>query len=211
LLGGLAQTFDGWLVNYAFEGDRSQFAIWRYGARELPFSLAMVGAFNTAFLPILSEDRDAGLAQMKRQSRWLFHLLFPVTMILLLTSRWWFPWLFSEDFAASVPVFNLFMLIVISRLIFSRTILMALQANTAILYISGVELLINIGLSFALVGPMGLSGIALATVIAFTFEKIMLILLLYRRFGVGLSRYADGRLLLLYSLGVLGCYVVTLF
>ncbi len=211
LLGGLAQTFDGWLVNYAFEGDQSRFAIWRYGARELPFSLAMVGAFNTAFLPILSEDRDAGLAQMKRQSRWLFHLLFPVTMILLLTSRWWFPWLFSGDFTASVPVFNLFLLIVISRLIFSRTILMALQANTAILFISGVELLINIGLSFALVGPMGLAGIALATVIAFTFEKIMLILLLYRRFGVGLSRYADVRLLLLYSLGVLGCYVVSLF
>lgn len=209
LLGGLAQTFDGWLVNYAFEGDRSRFAIWRYGARELPFSLAMVGAFNTAFLPILSDNMEAGLNQMKRQSRWLFHLLFPVTMVLLLTSRWWFPWLFSEDFTASVPVFNLFLLIVISRLIFSRTILMALQANTAILYISLVELLINVGLSFALVGPMGLAGIALATVIAFTFEKIMLIGLLQRRFGLRLGQYADVRLLLVYSLGVLGCYVVS--
>jgi len=209
LLGGLAQTFDGWLVNYAFGGDRSQFAVWRYGARELPFSLAMVGAFNTAFLPILSDNMEAGLDQMKRQSRWLFHLLFPVTMVLLLTSRWWFPWVFSEDFTASVPVFNLFLLIVISRLIFSRTILMALQANTTILYISLVELLINVGLSFALVGPMGLVGIALATVVAFTFEKVLLVLLLYRRFGIGLGRYADVRLLLLYSLGVLGCYIVS--
>lgn len=48
---------------------------------------------------------------------------------------------------------------------------------------SAVSILVNIGLNFALVGPMGMRGLALATTIAFAINFVLLYLLLCRRYG----------------------------
>jgi len=199
LLGGFHQAFDNWLVGWHYRGDETQFALFRYGARELPLALALANALGTGLLPQLSGDLQVGLSALRAKSRRLFHFLFPLSIILMLSSYNWFPLVFSEAFLPSVPVFNLFLLIVISRLIFSRTILMALQDNQVILWLSVLELMLNIGLSLALVGRMGLAGIALGTVLATAIDKVLLCLLLYYRHGVGLSHYVDLRWFTAYS------------
>lgn len=48
---------------------------------------------------------------------------------------------------------------------------------------AAVSMLLNIGLNFALVGPMGFRGLALATTIAFMVNFVLLYLLLCRRYG----------------------------
>jgi O-antigen/teichoic acid export membrane protein len=199
LVGTLSVSFDSWLVNWAYEGDKRTFAIFRYGAREFPLAMALSAAFGAAMLPALSKDLAVGTSELRRRSLRLFHLLFPLTIALVLSSDWWFPRLFSPAFAESAPLFNVFMLITVSRLVFSRTVLVALDENRFVFYSSLVELAFNIVLGLVLVGRMGLLGVAWATVAAYTLEKLLLCGYLYYRYRLSPKAYIPMGWLLLYS------------
>lgn len=192
LLGGLMQTFDNWLVNYWYDGNERQFAVFRYGARELPLALALAHAFNTAMLPEIREDISQALRDIRRKSRQLFHLLFPLSVVLMLSSHWFFPLVFNPNFSESVPIFNTYLLILFSRLVFSRTVLVGLQDNQVVLIISVVELLVNIGCSFWLIRDFGLVGVAMATVVAYSLEKALICGYLYYRHRIAPGAYLDG-------------------
>ena len=193
LLGGLMQTFDGWIINYWYAGDPERFAIFRYGARELPLVLALTAAFGSAILPEIRENKEKSLASIKLKSLRLFHLLFPVSILLLAFSDYWFPAVFTNAFRESVILFDIYLLIVSSRVIFSRTILVGLQDNQMVLWISLTELLINIGLSFYFIQIWGLAGVAAATLVAFSVEKLFLCLYLGYRHGIPVRSYTDLR------------------
>lgn len=191
LLGGLMPTFDQWLVNFWFAGDSAQFAFFRYGARELPLVLAFTEAFNAALVPRIAASFGTGLPAVKRQTRMMMHGLFPLSIVLVLTSFWWFPRVFSSAFTASIPVFNIFLLLIISRVVFSRTLLVGLQENKIVLYISLIELSVNILLSLVFIRYWGISGVAWATVIAFSLEKALQVGWLHYRHQVRWSTYLD--------------------
>lgn len=189
-LGGLMQTFDGWIINYWYEGDPEKFAVFRYGARELPLVLALSAAFGSAMLPEIRKDRKKALEAIRYKSLRLFHLLFPLSALLLAFSDYWFPFVFTSAFQESVILFDTYLIIVCSRLIFSRTVLIGMQDNRMVLYISVAELLINIGLSFYFIAHFGLFGVALATLLAFSLEKVFLCIYLWYRHGIPVRRYA---------------------
>ncbi|MEN0046457.1 MAG: polysaccharide biosynthesis C-terminal domain-containing protein [Bacteroidota bacterium] len=193
LVGGFAQVFDSWLVNFQYDGDPDQFAIFRYGARELPFALAVATAFGSSMLPKLVKNRSDSIVEVREKSRILFHLLFPLAIIAAFSSQWLFPLILNPDFQESYLVFNIYLLILTSRLIFPHTILISLEQNKFIFYTSLVELVINITASFFLVQEMGLKGIALGTVIAYAFEKIVYIIHLHRQYQLPFHRYTDVR------------------
>ncbi len=191
LLGGFNTAFDNWIVNFFYNGDPEKFAIFRYGARELPLALAMASAFSAAMLPEVASDTQKSLATIKRRSKNLFHLLFPLSILLMLTSDWFFPIVFNPEFEESIVVFNTYLLIIVSRLIFSRTILVGLKDNNVVLLISALELILNIALSFFFIQKWGLAGIAMATVIAYMAEKILIAWYLFRKYKIGLGQYTD--------------------
>jgi O-antigen/teichoic acid export membrane protein len=211
LIGGLHQSFDNWLVNYSYQGDERIFAIFRYGARELPFALALSGAFGSALLPVVAGELEEGLRQIRDKSRKLFHFLFPLSIGLILINHWLFPLVFSESFEESVIVFNTFLLITSSRLIFSRTVLVGLNENRVVLYISLLELPINIVLSFLLVPHFGLAGIAMGTVVAFTFEKVGLCWYLNYKYRIKMAQYTDLGWFWAYSAALLGSFALSLY
>ena len=200
LVGVLSVSFDSWLVNWQYGGDPQQFAIFRYGAREFPLVVALAAAFSSAMLPALSANKEDGAKELRRRSQRLYHLLFPLCIVLVLSSDWWFPRLFSSAFAASAPVFDVFILTTISRLVFARTVLIALQENRVVFYLSVIELAFNIILGFALVRAFGLLGVAWATVAAYTLEKIMLAIYLYRKHRITPAAYIPLNWLAVYSL-----------
>lgn len=210
LMGSFNQSFDNWLVNFQYKGDEQVFAIFRYGARELPLALALTNAFGSAMLPEVAANLEAALAAIREKSLKLFHLLFPLSILLAFTSRWLFPLVFNEDFSASVLIFNIFLLVTVSRLVFSRTILVGLNANRVVFYISLLELAFNVALSFALVPWLGLAGIAIGTVAAHTLEKVLLCWYLYRKFGIGIGQYTDMRWYLGYSGMLVAGFVLSL-
>jgi len=200
LVGVLSVSFDSWLVNWQYDGDPEQFAVFRYGAREFPLVVALAAAFSSAMLPALSANTVGGSHELRRRSLRLYHLLFPLCILLVLSSHWWFPRLFSPAFAASAPVFDVFVLTTISRLVFARTVLIALQENRMVFYLSVVELAFNVILGFALIGDFGLLGVAWATVAAYTLEKIMLAVYLYRKHHISPAAYTPLKWLGVYSL-----------
>lgn len=211
LLGGINSAFDNWLVNFHYQGDPAQFAIFRYGAQELPLTLALTNALSMAMLPEVAKNLPEALLAIKHKSLRLFHFLFPLCIVIILTDRWLFPLVFNPVFIASVPVFNIFLLILISRLVFARTVLVGLQANKEILYISVFELILNGILSFILVQHWGMIGVAIGTLVAYSVEKVLLCAYLYLRFGVPVGAYTDMKWFSIYSIALAAAYALTFF
>ena len=199
LISGFPPIFDNWLVGWFFQDNRS-FAIFRYGARELPLAMALANALSTAMVPEVNKDQTLAFKTLKNKSLQLYHLLFPLSIILMLTSAWWFPKLFNNDFTESAAIFNVFLLVVVSRLVFPQTILIALKETKVILGISILELILNILLSIILVQQFGLVGIAFGTVIAYWFEKLAIGIYLYFKHGISWGKYTPVGWLVGYSL-----------
>lgn len=209
ILGGLLPAFDAWLVGFLFDGDEEMFAIFRYGAQELPLALALTNAFSNVMVVEVATDTKEALPLIKARSLRLFHLLFPLSIVLMLLSPVLFPWVFNPDFAKSAPIFQVYLFVIISRLVFSSTILIGLKANSVLAWIGGVELLINVGLSFYWGQKFGLLGIALATLVAFSFEKLMQCIHLYRKHGISPKEYLDFRWFFGYSALLLNAFLLS--
>ncbi len=205
-LGGLIQTFSGWAVNWYYAGDEVQFALFRYGAREFPVILAFSEALNAALIPLIAQQGRQALPEIRLKTLRLMHGLFPLTIVLLLSSRWWFTLVFSEDFRESIPVLNAFFLIAVSRLVFPRAILIGLQDNRAILGISVLELAILAAAAFWLLPIQGIQGVALATALAFWSEKALQMARLQWRFGISPDAYIPVFWWVVYSLALLAAY-----
>lgn len=189
-MAGFANIFDSWLVGWFYESDKP-FVWFRYGARELPMSLALVAGLSSAMIPLITDQQQQGLEKLREKSTRIYHWVFPLSIILLLTSQWWFPLVFSSAFTESIAVFDVFLLLVISRVVVPYPILMANQESFVILLISIAELLVNVLLSFIFIRYWGLVGVALATMIAFAFEKIVMAIFLWWKYNCSPRSYIN--------------------
>ncbi|NND04872.1 MAG: hypothetical protein HKN87_00710 [Saprospiraceae bacterium] len=209
-IGYLAQIFDSWLVNWHY-ADIETFAIFRYGARELPGALALAGSFTTAAVVLLSKDLDHGLKRIQRGTRKFLHLFFPIAIVLMMTSPHLFTWVYGPSFSSSAFVFNTYLLLLISRWFFPHAILMAKEDNLVLFLTAVVELILNVGISLALVYRFGLVGIAMGTVMAFFLEKCLLTYLVLRRHKIDFRHYVPIRLLGKYTMVTLVAYTFSLY
>lgn len=188
LLSGSAQYVDGFIISAKF--DSGVFAVFRYGARELPLVALLAHALSNAMVPLIKrEGLDRGLDTLRDRSFRMGTWMFPLTFILILSSYFLFPHLFSREFVQSAGVFNLYLLLITSRLLFPQTILIAMERTRVLMWASGIELLLNILLSLLLVNWWGIKGVALATVIAYYVERLILIVYLRNKKGIPLKRY----------------------
>jgi O-antigen/teichoic acid export membrane protein len=209
LLSGSAQFVDGFIVTSKF--DEETFAVFRYGARELPLAMLLANALSSAMLPAFAnkENLHENLQQLKKSVSKLMRILFPLTAVLLLVSKPVFPILFNPDFTESATIFNIYLLLVISRLLMPQTILNGLKVSKPILSASFLELALNVILSLVFVQFWGIAGIAMATFIAYLFEKIYLVVLVRRRLNILLSEYLSIRNYALYSFGIIVIFIFT--
>lgn len=209
LLSGSAQYVDGFIITSRFSQD--VFAVFQYGAREFPLAVLLANALSNSMLPAFANRNllfDT-LAILKNNSRRLMHFLFPLTAVLLILSHPVFPILFNPAFSASSTIFNVYMLLIISRLIFPQTILTGMQYTRDIMLASFFELIINVVFSLLLVKWLGIAGVAAGTVIACFFEKAVLVKMVKNRLGISSSDYIPWNLLYLYSAGILIVFILS--
>ncbi len=206
LFAGSAEYFDGLIVSHYF--DEKAFAVFRYGAKEFPLVLLLASAFSNGMVPKVSQNLTAGLSEIRQGSVRMMHAFFPISVGLMLVSGWLYPQLFSAEFAQSAAVFNVYLLLVISRVVFPQTLLIGLRHAKAIMMVSIIELLLNISLSLLFVQWFGLVGVAYATVLAFAVEKLMLMGILYRKEGISPVSYWPWKEHLAYSVVMMGVYVM---
>lgn len=177
---GIARSFDAWLVARHF--DEGSFAIFRYGAREFPLVIAFAAGLSTIMIPKLKGTEALG--ELRSRSTRLMHLCYPIVAVVMLLSPVLFEQLFGIAYKASALIFNIYLLLTLTQLLFPQTIFMARGDSKVLWYISLAELMVNIVSSLILLSSFGLIGIVWGTLIAFAFEKIVLLLIAKNRYGI---------------------------
>jgi O-antigen/teichoic acid export membrane protein len=207
LLSGSSDYIDGFLVTSHFGSDA--FAIFRYGAREFPVSLLLANALSTAMVPALSihKTEQEGFDQLKKSSLRLMHFLFPLTIALMLSSTYLYPLIFRKEFMESAPIFNVYLLLIVSRMIFPQTVVMAKQSTGIVFKIAIIEIIVNVLASYLLMLKFGIIGVAWGTVIAYYTEKLFLSGYLYKVYGLQLGSYTPVKVWTFYTLLVFTTYL----
>lgn len=207
LLSGSAEYLDGFIVSKYF--DEGTFAIYRYGAKEFPLVLLLANAFSNGMVPKVAQRGVQDVAAtIKAESLKLMHVFFPVSIGFMLVSEWLYPRLFNPDFIESAAVFNVYLLLVVSRLVFPQTLLIGLKRTKTIMWVAGLEIVVNFSLSVLLVQHFGLVGIAFATVIASILDKLVLMVLLRGSERISPSTYWPWKWHLGYSIIIVSIYLI---
>jgi len=140
------------------------------------------------------------LEKIKLNSQQLGFWLFPLSGLLMFLSHWAFPVIFNVNFAGSATIFNIYLLLIVSRLLFPQTILIGLQKTRAIMWTSVIEIVANVAFSLWFVQLWGLPGVAYGTVCAYILEKLVLMVFVRQNCGLRISEYLNVKQHLLYSL-----------
>ena len=188
LLGGGMEYVDGFIVSSHFEEER-MFALFRYGARELPIVSILVAALVATMIPLAVEKEAQAIATIKKKINQLSNWLYPITLVLMMLSPMLFPFVYNEEFSLSAKVFNIYLLVISSRVLLPQILIYSRQ-HTYVLVISAIiELMINLSLSLYWVQIYGLEGIAFATVVAYMVNKILLMGYVHFQMRIPVSRY----------------------
>jgi O-antigen/teichoic acid export membrane protein len=210
LLGNGMEFVDGFIVNYYF--DESIFAKFRFGARELPLVSLLAGALSTAMIPEAVKDLPATLAKIKISTSRLMNSLFPLTIVLILISPFLFPLVYNQEFALSARIFNIYLLVISSRLLMPQVIIFAKHENRFLLFAAAIEFIINISLSLILLEFMGITGIVWATVVAYLVNKLMLYARIRSKYQVLLKDFLETRRYFFWLfIMVISYYISTLY
>jgi len=208
LLAGSASYIDGLIISLNF--DNPTFAIFRYGAREFPLFLLISSSFGISMLPLLTarNSLQSNLELIKEKSGQYIRQYFPLAVILLCLSQFAFKYIFNVNFYHSFIVFDIYLLLVISRFVFPASILIGFQKNRLVLAVSLIELVINIGFSLLFVKWIGYTGVAFGTVIAYFAEKLILIFLVKRHLNILPGTYIPIKQLLVFSMLVFSVFLI---
>jgi O-antigen/teichoic acid export membrane protein len=200
LISGSAQYVDGTIISAHFK-DEATFAIFRFGAKEFQLVIMLATGLSTALLSEFStrEKMNDSLIMLKEKSKKLMHFLFPASMIAMLMANWVYTHIFGPEYARSADIFMVYLLLVIPRLVFPQTIIIGRKRTNIALITAVFAQLINIPLSLALIQPYGVVGVALATFIVYTIEKVFLVLYVKVKMKINPTDYIPVRLFAAYS------------
>ena len=204
LISGSAEYIDGMIVKWKF--DDMFFAIYRYGAKELPILLIVSTTLSSALIPAIAADLNKGVEELKAKSLQLMNWFFPLTIVLLLTSPWLYKLVFSEKFTYSALIFNIYLLLIIPRVLFPQTILTARGQTKFILISALIEMSINATLSIYLAEKIGLPGVAVGTLVAYSADKIFLMSVNYFLNGILPGAYLHRLPFILYTVATFAAF-----
>jgi O-antigen/teichoic acid export membrane protein len=201
LISGSGQYTDGIIISSVLK-DPSQFALFRYGAKEFPLVLMLANGLSAAMLSEFStrEKMKESLEILKVKSKRLMHLLFPLTMGMMLIARWLYPVMFRHEFHKSSGVFLIYALLIIPRLVFPQTILVGRKKTNVMLIAAIIEIAINIPLSLLMLKwGYKLPGVALSTFVAYVVSNLFMVLWVWWKMNIKPSEYIPLKVFALYS------------
>jgi O-antigen/teichoic acid export membrane protein len=209
LISGSAQYIDGLIIS-GYYNNPETFAHFRYGAKEFPLVLMMANGLSNAMLPEFStrSRMKEALARIKLKSRKLMHYLFPVSMLMMLFTRWIFPRMFTPEYARSADIFLIYLLLIIPRLVFPQTIVIGRKKTHITLIAALIELSLNIPLSLMLIVNYGTVGVALATLLVYTVEKIFLTAYVWFKMNIKPREYIPLKIYTLYSAVIIVLFIL---
>ncbi|MCO6463266.1 MAG: oligosaccharide flippase family protein [Saprospiraceae bacterium] len=206
LLGSIMDMIDGLFVAHFF--DESYFPVFRYGAREMPLSSLLYSSLSIAMVPLISQNIN-NLDILKKKVIGHLHLLAPLSLILMMVAPFIFPLVYDDQYRDSGFIFNIYLLILISRVLLPQTICLALHQHKIIVISSIIEIIANIFLSFWWMQYWGVLGLALGTVVAYMIQKIVLMLYIWRKNGISPGQYIDLKIYGFYTIAMIIFYILS--
>lgn len=201
LISGSAQYVDGIIVSSVYQ-DPAMFAWFRYGAKEFPLVLLLANGLSNAMLPEFSTRSmmKESLARIKLKSKKLMHLLFPMIMVIMLFSRWFYPRLFNPEFHKSAGIFMVYSLLIIPRLVFPQTIIVGRKKTRVTLVAALIEIAVNVPLSLLMIKwGYGIVGVALSTLIVYCISKMILVGYVWAKMRIKPAEYIPLKVFAIYS------------
>jgi O-antigen/teichoic acid export membrane protein len=226
-VGGFITAVTTWLISWYYVDSFEQFAIYRFGAREFPIINAMTTGLSSGLIPLLIQKFDKikvenelettiqaidteGLSILKEKTLRLWHILFPMTIVLMFSSKTLFGLVFNEQMIRAVPIFNVFLLLLISRALFPQTLLMVLKETKVMFRMSLIESLCIVVMGFAFIYLFGMIGVAWSMVLGFLIEKIMMVLFLKKKFNINFKDYTHVNYYLFYTFALIVSYLISI-
>lgn len=204
-----SEFVDGILVDKFFNAD--QFSIYRYGAREFPLILVLIGAVRTSMIPLAVKDIKNALISVKRITGRLMHVFYPIAVILVFSSKFLYEFFYDSDYNYSALLFNIYLLTLSSRIILSEIFIYASGLNKVFVFVSFFEIVLNIILSLILMKFFGLAGIATGTFIAFFVSKVFLVSYVSSKLGTKLNEYLNLKIYFGYNAILFFAFIISLF
>ncbi len=198
---------DGIIVNHYFSA--ADFTVFRYGSRELPITVILVVSLSSAMIPLAVKHLDSTLEEIKLRTRKLMHVLFPLSIVLILISPFIYTIVYSREYIASAQLFNIYLLILTTRILLPQVVMYAQQRNGVLLFMTFLELIINVSLSIWWAQSMGLAGIAYATVVANICHSLMMVGYNYISLNVSPSSYIPLNTYSIYVVLIIGAYIAS--
>ncbi len=208
LLGNGMEYIDGLIVNRFF--DPGIFSIYRYGAREFPIILILIGALRSTMIPEAVEDITKATAKIKEQTSKIIKYFFPIAIILMLSSKYLYTFFYSEEYIYSALLFNIYLLIITSRIIMPEVFIYAQGMNNVFVKISLAEIITNIILSLILIRFWGIAGIAFATFVTFMIFKLVLVFFVKSKIKIPPGKYLDMKLYFTYSFLLFLSFIISI-
>ena len=208
IVSGSSTLIDGWIVQIHYI-DQSVFAIYKYGARDLPFLTTMALTLGSGLVASVARDKEQSIGEIRNRSARLMHICFPIAGVLMLASSWIFPNLLNPSFAASAVIFNVYLLLLTTRLLYPQTLLAGLGYSKFLFRNALVELAINAIVSLILFEFIGLIGIAFGTVAGNIYDKANSAYYLYKKEGIAFKQYTPLSIYSAYSVGLIILFVLS--
>ncbi len=206
-IGKGSEYVSGFVVSTRFTDEQS-FALFRYGAREFPLAVLLVGALSSSLLPEIATDLEAGLSRIKYTTLRLSHWLFPVSILSIFLSPILFPLVFNEDFAPAAHIFNTYTLLLTSRILLPQIVTMGHHRNYMVALSAAVEFLVVAALCWWWAG-FGLVGVAAGVVVGFLVDRAILLWYNWRVLGIPPARYVHLPSYLAYNLLLWATYMLS--
>ena len=150
---------------------RDQYAVYAVGAFEVPLLSVMTGAVMTTLMPVLSgmahRQETAPMLRLWHESiRKVSLVLFPLFALFFVLAPELVVLLFSAKYAASTPIFRIYLLLLPLRTTVYSSVLMAAGQTGALALGAAGFLVLVAALTWVLLGSFGLPGAAAAAVIS---------------------------------------------
>ena len=181
------------LINYhqyvvAARFDPATFAIYAVGCLQIPlFDLIATSTVNVLMVRMAGAGRGrAALALWHDTVNRLAFLLFPLAVFLLISARYLIVGLFTATYAASAPIFMIWVLTMLPAVMAVDAVLRVYAQTRFMLVMNLVRFVCVAGLIGWFLGMFGLGGAVLVTLLAMTVAKVLGVVRIARLLHVGL-------------------------
>jgi O-antigen/teichoic acid export membrane protein len=189
ILATLTEALPQYAVSYLY--NPSVFAIYSIGYLQIPLVAITFETISDVTLVRITELRkecrfDEAVSIIGESVTKLWMLLLPLSVFLFINARDFIHLLFTDRFDASVEIFRIFLFAVPLTALGLDYVPRAFADTAFVFRIKAVAFLLTAGLLVVLLGPLGLVGAAVATVLVTLTMKVIIMLKVRNLFKVSI-------------------------